>query len=119
MMVTELLHTSGESRAFPIAMPDLPSDPHEAGSLISYFKRYGLCAALGLVADDDDDVRLTAEQSDAVISPEQVRELEELAGGAQPELDRLCRYLKVNSLAALPSARFERAKSALQLRRAA
>ncbi|NIJ09429.1 hypothetical protein FHS31_003061 [Sphingomonas vulcanisoli] len=103
-MVTEIIHTSGEIRLCPVAMPDLPSNPHEAGSLISYFKRYALCAAFELVAEDDDDAQLF-NQIHGLITEQQVQELEALVE-SPAELERLCRYTKVASLDALPAARF-------------
>jgi hypothetical protein len=54
-LVTSILHASGEGMDCPLPLPPMPNSPQEAGSLITYFKRYGYCAALGIVADEDDD----------------------------------------------------------------
>jgi hypothetical protein len=56
-MVTTILHEGGETfDAGHLPMPT-PANarPQEAGSLVTYYKRYSLCAAFGLVADEDDD----------------------------------------------------------------
>lgn len=52
---TMLLHTSGESidGRFPLR-PTKP-DMQGMGSALTYARRYGLCALIGVVADDDDD----------------------------------------------------------------
>lgn len=54
-MVTRIIHESGETMDCGVPMPNLSPKPQEAGSLISYFKRYSLCQAFGLVAEEDDD----------------------------------------------------------------
>lgn len=53
---TTILHSSGEwitSDGLP--MKPAKDDPQGIGSLITYARRYGLAAAVGLVADEDDD----------------------------------------------------------------
>lgn len=53
---TTILHSSGEwltSAGLP--MKPVKDDPQGIGSLITYARRYGLAAAAGLVADEDDD----------------------------------------------------------------
>ena len=52
---TTLHHTSGETLTFgPVAGPN-GSTWQQLGSGITYARRYGLLAALGLAADEDDD----------------------------------------------------------------
>lgn len=54
-MVTRLLHVSGQWMDCGIPMPNVSGSPQDIGSIISYFKRYSLSAALGLVTEEDDD----------------------------------------------------------------
>lgn len=55
-MITTIIHDSGEQMdAGSLPIPAFAGRPQEAGSIITYFKRYSLCAAFGLVADEDDD----------------------------------------------------------------
>ncbi len=51
---TELRHVSGEMVAseWPLA---LQQQPQQTGSLLSYFRRYALCALLGIAAEDMED----------------------------------------------------------------
>lgn len=52
---TVLFHAeSGESleSTLPIVRED---NPQKVGSLLTYMRRYGLCALLGIVTEDDDD----------------------------------------------------------------
>lgn len=58
-VVTRLQHNSGEWVQSAFRLPLGKSDPQGAGSAITYGKRYGLAAMLGIVADDDDDAEST------------------------------------------------------------
>lgn len=55
VLVSELLHTSGEwiRSVHPLLGP--MHDAQAMGSAITYARRYSLCAMLGVVTDDDDD----------------------------------------------------------------
>lgn len=52
---TVLLHNSGEWISATIKMPLAKQDAQGVGSIITYGRRYGLTAILGVVADEDDD----------------------------------------------------------------
>lgn len=53
---TRILHESGQWIEFdPPIIPLTKRDAHGAGSCLTYGRRYSLSAALGVVADDDDD----------------------------------------------------------------
>lgn len=54
-VVTRFYHTSGQELPFgPLRLP-AGSNPQQAGSAITYARRYALTAALGLATEDDDD----------------------------------------------------------------
>jgi hypothetical protein len=56
MMVTRLLHSSGQwMDTGHVAMPNINGSPQDVGSIVSYFKRYSLSAALGLASEEDND----------------------------------------------------------------
>lgn len=52
---TTLLHTSGQWVAGEQPLNPVRDDPQGIGSAITYARRYGLAAILGIVADEDDD----------------------------------------------------------------
>jgi hypothetical protein len=54
-MMTVITHSSGEQILSRLPMPTLPPEPQKCGSIISYFRRYGLNTALNLVSEEDDD----------------------------------------------------------------
>lgn len=56
MVTTRLQHLSGEYFEFgPLAVPMSKADAHGVGSACTYGRRFGLSAAVGVVADADDD----------------------------------------------------------------
>lgn len=52
---TILAHSSGEWIQSELCLPLSKSDPQGVGSAITYGRRYGLAAIVGIVADVDDD----------------------------------------------------------------
>lgn len=55
-ITTRVVHVSGQWIEFgPLTIPVGKRDAHAVGSACSYGKRYALCAALGVVSDEDDD----------------------------------------------------------------
>lgn len=100
-VTTRIVHQSGEWVEFgPLTIPLGKKDAHGVGSAISYAKRYGLCAALGVVSDDDDgnaavdsvakkavkDVPILKKISDA-----QVDELRDILQDCSPEYQKSVR----------------------------
>ena len=89
----------------------------QVASTLTYLQRMTLKAALGLAASDDDDGR-TAESGDT-ISEDQAAELIALADEVGADKRAFCTYFKVDGIAMLAAKDFERAKSALNKKRAA
>lgn len=52
---TMLVHESGEWVLSSVVMPIVKSDPQGAGAAVTYGRRYGISALLGLSTDEDDD----------------------------------------------------------------
>ena len=55
VIVTTLLHASGEHISGEIALPPTKPDPQGHGSAITYARRYALSAMVGIAPEDDDD----------------------------------------------------------------
>jgi hypothetical protein len=56
LVTTRIVHTSGQWFEFgPLAVPMAKADAHGVGSATTYGRRFSLSAALGVVADEDDD----------------------------------------------------------------
>jgi ERF superfamily protein len=84
------------------------------GSTLTYLQRYSLVQALGIAASEDDDGRASA--SGGVISADEVasiREVLDLIGDASVE-PRMLKWLKVEKVEDIPSARYDDAMDNLK-----
>jgi hypothetical protein len=54
MVITRLIHESGEELVNRLWLPVMNPTPQGYGSAITYAKRYALCAIAGVATDDDD-----------------------------------------------------------------
>lgn len=54
-LCTKLTHVSGESVTTKLPFGTVPGDPKDYGARLTYIKRYGMCAALNISAEDDND----------------------------------------------------------------
>ena len=65
-VTTLILHESGEYiESEPLKLPMGKVTAQGAGSAVTYARRYSLCAALGIAAEDDDDGNAAMEQPKA------------------------------------------------------
>lgn len=71
---TRLIHTSGQWLGDTLTLRPQKTDPQGIGSAISYGRRYGLAALLGIVADEDLDGELRETEPEPT-SPRLVRPL--------------------------------------------
>ena len=55
LLVTKLVHTSGEWMVSEYPVTPQKNDPQGFGSAVTYARRYTLSSLVGVVADDDDD----------------------------------------------------------------
>lgn len=83
-LCTLLLHDSGESIVSEIAFAT-PSRPQELGSLLTYLRRYQLCAILGVSAEEDDDGQ-GAQRAAATAAPARTPEPKPRSGGGSGAL---------------------------------
>jgi len=66
-LVTRIFHTSGQWMQSEVKIRTTKDDPQSFGSALSYFKRYSLQAALGIIASDDDDDGNSASGKDGAV----------------------------------------------------
>lgn len=129
-VTTRLVHSSGQWVEFgPLPVPSAKQDAHGVGSATSYARRYGLSAAVGVVADDDDGNAATVQgdgmqlrevvapwqqppaQSAAPISDAQRKRFFAISkehGWKEPEVKALLkRVIGVESSKSIPSYRYD------------
>lgn len=120
-------HIGGYSRDYhadvPIDMTGIKGErnkttTHGWGSAMTYGRRYlkVLIFDVTSVIKDDDGNRAGR---GSTINAEQLQQLQRLADEVGADLQRFCRYMKVDSLAAIPARDFARARSALEAKRTA
>ena len=120
-ITTILSHVSGHSEETYFDLPHDSSGSKNAvqavGSSTSYGKRYGVLNILNIrvCGEDDDGVKAGAPDT---ITDEQNIELGTLAAEVKADLPKFLKFLGIEKLSDLPAARFDEAKSALELKKA-
>jgi len=116
---TTLLHTSGESIEGRFPLRPTKPDMQGMGSALTYARRYGLSAIVGIVADIDDDGNAASGVGSRAIesSPISATQTDKILGlisetGADKA--KFCKYMGVSTVEDIPASSFERAMSALQ-----
>ena len=118
-LITTLLHSSGQWIESAINIKPLKQDVQSFGSYISYLRRYGYAALVGVITGDEYDdgeiamqetrnpnFRIQNESSDAKITKEQIEELNyELAGWSELSKDIL-KKMNLDSFADLKKSLF-------------
>ena len=77
---TRLVHESGQWIESELCLPLSKADPQGVGSAMTYGRRYGLAAIVGIVADVDDDGN-AASATNGIGSVKQLRPNERLVNG--------------------------------------
>ena len=115
-----LSHSAGHAEETSLALPSDTSGSKNAvqavGSSVSYGKRYTAGALLNLTSrGEDDDGRAAA--GNAPISPEQLQALQALIEQTGADVEKFCRYMSVASLADIRAGEFDKAESALKMKK--
>lgn len=119
-VTTILSHVDGHSEETYFDLPHDSTGSKNAvqavGSATSYGKRYGTLSILNIrVVGEDDDGDLAGRPD--TITNEQNLELGTLADEVGADMPRFLQFLGVDKLSDLPASQFDKAKSALQLKR--
>lgn len=81
-VTTWLMHKSGQMVSSALELEARDAGPQSIGAAITYARRYGFCAALGMTSDEDDDGNSNASKKGA----EKAREALQSAGKKQDPL---------------------------------
>lgn len=74
---TLLAHESGEWIQSELCLPLAKHDPQGVGSAVTYGRRYGLAAMVGIVADVDDDGNSASGKNNATTKPPPIQSAEQ------------------------------------------
>lgn len=121
---TVIAHESGEWVSGRLKMPATKQDPQGYGSALTYGRRYGLAAALGIVSDEDVDGNGNGE-SEKKQQPQQKRIVfinDEQLGAMRDIINSVpgysessfCAEARIQSLDQLPAERFKGAFNHVQ-----
>ena len=108
-LVTSIHHKNGGTMTdggVPLIL--VKNDMQGLGSAITYARRYGLMAAVGIAAEDDDGVG--AGEALLTITPEQKEIIVGLIKDANTDTETFCKHYDVNSVDDIPAERFAEVK---------
>lgn len=122
ILETRLTHSSGEWLEAEYPVCRFPAKPQEMGSAMTYAKRYALFSFVGIAGEDDDDgnaANNTTVSAPARITPQQVKELEDLLIETGSDPVKFQQYFKVKALGDLSAADYQRAVASLEKKKVA
>jgi hypothetical protein len=105
-------HAEETTMRLPVDLSGGKNGVQAIGSSTSYGKRYTATALLNVTSRGEDDDGRAADQS-ARITPEEAQELRQRIVAVKGDERRLCNYLGVTELEALPPSRLKRAIEAI------
>lgn len=112
-----LFHEAGHREENTLAGPPDTSGNKNAiqaiGSTLTYLQRYSLVQALGLAAADDDDGNGSTDTGE-LITAMQAKELAEAITSTGGDVGKFCKFMRIDTLAELPAARYEAAMVAVE-----
>ena len=122
-VTTRLVHKSGQWVEFgPLTVPLARHDAHGVGSATSYGKRYALAAAIGVIAEIDDDGNAAVSKSngkaaDPAISEQQAADLQSLIEDVGADKAKFLKFIKANTLAEIRASSYSECVRQLEAKR--
>lgn len=124
VLVTRLVHTSGQWIESSAPLLPAKQDSQGIGAAITYMKRYSWAAIIGLsgVEEEDDGnaerIRLEDEEKKKPISPPEVAELKKFINGNKERMANMLTWLKkahkVNSIEQMPASAYANLRPGLE-----
>lgn len=113
-VTTVLAHQSGGYMTSTASCVPAKADAQGIGSATTYLRRYGAAAVAGIAQEDDDGNAAAHNKPHAVITAEQAATLRDLIETTASDAAKFCAAFGVESVDAMPSAKFNVAKAALE-----
>ena len=117
---TILLHLSGESLRSDLSMKAKDESPQAIGSTITYGRRYGLSAMVGISSEDDDDGNATHNGKTAevkFITNDQVNFIIDNLLDVNIEISKFLTFMKLDKLDNMPITDYQKAVAAIDAKR--
>ncbi len=112
VLVSRLIHESGEWLGSRYPVHPVKSDPQGEGSALTYARRYALMALVG-IAPEDDDGNAAVKAVEKPITASQAASLRDLIEVSGSDTAKFCAAFGVESVDALPAGKLDAALSAL------
>lgn len=107
ILITRLIHESGEWIAGRYPVHAVKADPQGEGSALTYARRYALMALVGIAPEDDDGNAATAAvRNGAVITQDQEATLRDTLEANGKDAAACCAYFGVDGLSKLPADKY-------------
>ncbi len=110
ILVTRLIHESGEWLGSRYPVHPVKADPQGEGSALTYARRYALMALVGIAPEDDDGnaaVKAADKAQAAPITEEQEIRLRDTLEASGRDEAGCCAYFGVAKLSDLPAAKYD------------
>jgi hypothetical protein len=117
-LVTTLHHVSGDSISSKFPLRPTKPDMQGLMAAMTYARRGGLSAIVGVVADEDDDGNAASgnkpQEPQGTITREQCETLLALLKNAGKDPARLCEYYKIDAVSDLPAREYVHATAMMK-----
>lgn len=113
ILVTRLVHASGEWIAGRYPVHPVKADPQGEGSALTYARRYALMALVG-IAPEDDDGNAATEAAHKAINADQAATIRDWITETSSDEMKFCKAFGVAKVEELPVAKFDAAIAALR-----
>lgn len=121
-VICHVLHNGGHSRDYRADIPcdgkgaqggSVMTKTHAVGSALSYGSRYLLKLIFNVAIGQDDDDGNGAGDTNAVLTPEMLDELNRMLGMCNGDPELFCKYMKVQAMAEIKQSDMGKAREAL------
>ncbi len=113
VLITRLIHESGEWIASRYPVHPVKADPQGEGSALTYARRYALMALVG-IAPEDDDGNAAVKAVEKPVTPAQAATIRDLIEVSGSDTAKFCAAYGVDSVDALPASKYEHASTTLK-----
>lgn len=112
-VTTVLAHKSGGYITGTASCVPAKADAQGIGSATTYLRRYAAAAVAGIAQEDDDGNSAAHNKPHAVITPKQAATIRDMLESTGSDTAKFCAAFGVDSVDALPAAKYDNAVAAL------